>query len=233
MIFHKDFVFGHLQKTGGTFVEDFLIYNVEGTKIREKGNKYEGIRSDPSRHDPLYDDCINDREIKKFGFIRNPFDWYLSFWSFTKYTHTVIKNLYVSSKEQEDINAWIKSIFSMTENIHRMLDFSTISRLDIGLLTFEYLYVFYHPDVFNDIENHDKYLLADEILKFENLREELDIFFSKNLFKFNERQTEILYSNPKNKTSKHKHYNEYYNDESIELIRHKDRIIFDKYEYKF
>ena len=27
MIFHKNFVFGHLQKTGGTFVEDFLINN--------------------------------------------------------------------------------------------------------------------------------------------------------------------------------------------------------------
>ena len=154
----------------------------------------------------------------------------------------------LDKRSRKDINFYIKSMFSsnkvlcyytgaLLKNSESMLtnaNLAIASKLDIGLLTYKYLHQYHHPDVFKDIKNYRKYLLLDKILRFENLRKELDEFFSKNLFKLDTKQLKCLYESPKVRESKHRHYTEdYYNKEVIDLIKHKDRIIFEEYNYEF
>ena len=233
MIFHPDFVFAHLEKTGGTFIEKFLSRRIKDANHRPKVN----------RHDSLYlykDDIEGYENIIKVGYIRNPYDWYLSFWCFSNDgKHPYSQHLYESKESKKDINVWIEQLFKLTKVIPRYiarpptLDLSIPVKLDIGLLTFRYLTVYHHPDVFDDIENHSKYLVLNRVLKFENLTKELENFFSENLCNLSEKQLSQLYEMPNMRKTDHDHYSKYYTKEIIDLIRRKDRIIVDTYNYTF
>ncbi len=255
MILHPNFVFAHLTKTGGTFIEDFLVKNVKGSEYigtflsRNKiiiNNRPCRIQS--CRHDSLYKFIEKDDERIKFGYVRNPYDWYLSFWAFSKKGHNTYIHLFDTAESYKNINIFVKSLFNsdkslcyykngLTNNTNSNelshINLSVAKNLDIGLLTYKYLLLYYNHDVFHDIENYKEYKFVDKVLRFENLTKELDEFFSKNLFKLNEKQKYMLYNSPKKRTSIHGHYSKYYTKEIIDLIRHKDKIIFKEYNYEF
>jgi len=222
MILHKDFIFVHLQRTGGTFVSDYLLHNIENT-----------VKHDSSSHEAVFN-YRSDPTIK-FGYIRNPYDWYLSLWSFTRKEYSeYAKSLFRDAKCRYDINLWIKSLFNNYSNLYPTLNLLKANSLDIGLFTFKYLCLFYHKDVFSDISNYKKYLLLDKVLLFENLRDELRNFFDENIFKLNDSQVNELYKYEKINISEHRKYTEgYYNKEVIDLLKYKDRIIFNEYNYEF
>lgn len=260
MIVHPKFIFLHLPKTGGTFIENYLSGSPQGVngniknachvgKVLEKYlNEDIENRKHTCRHDPVYRITEKTKDRTKFGYIRNPYDWYLSFWSYSKDgSDATYLNLH-TEESKKDINVFIEHLSNtrialcyytnkIVEGETKPLshiDLGIAADLDIGLYTYKYLHTYFHPDVFNDIENYKKYFLVDKILRFENLREDLEIFFKENIFELNESQTTLLYRAPKVRATKHRHYSEdYYNIETIELIKHKDRIIFDTYDYEF
>jgi len=255
MVIHPKFTFIHFEKTGGSFIEDFLVKNIEEASylrseiVSFKDETYKKV----CRHDNLYR-FIFEPEIIKFGYIRNPYDWYLSLWSFSREKQglrSAYRHLFLDEWSKQDVNHFIKLIFNNKEMIicyhigtgalidkfdnefERHIDLPTASKLDIGLLTYKYLYMYYHPDVFNDIENYKEYKIVDKVLRFENLVKELDKFFEENIFRFNKHQKDNLYNGVKTRASKHEHYSKYYTKEIIDSIRHKDRIIFKEYNYEF
>ena len=235
MIFHPDFLFGHLEKTGGTFIEKYLTTNIPKAKHKRKVN----------RHDSFYN-CMPDTDVLKFGYIRNPYDWYVSFWAFTQ-KHRVYKFL-LNNYSGNNVNMFIEDLFKSDKaicyntdtvlksstDILRPFDLYVSNKLDIGLLTYRYLYIYYHPDVFKDIQNYKKYKIVDKVLQFENLLEEFVTFFKENLFELDEDKIYKLYSMKKIRVTKHDHYSKYYTKKTIDLIQHKDRIIFKEHNnYEF
>lgn len=256
MLFHPNFLFAHLEKTGGTFVENFLTKNIKEAEYIGAFLYNAKVHKKSCRHDSIYEFQpykVNDKAIK-FGYIRNPYDWYLSFLCFLTnhrgLTQGTYDSLFENVEDRKDLNVFVKSLFAATKTICYYtnreilesekkasnlyhIDLSIASKLDIGLLTYRYLYIYYHHDVFNDIENYNKYFLADKILRFENLTKDLANFFDERLTPLSSEENEILQNSKKIRETEHEHYSNYYIPETIDLIRHKDRIIFDIYDYKF
>jgi hypothetical protein len=195
----------------------------------------------------LFIDILANRTL--FGFVRNPFDWYVSFWVFSQKnyaarpphdSHPIYK--YLHNKESlTDINIFINRLINertildyyrngLAEDTKPELahiDLGICQDLDIGLLTYRYLYVFYAPQVFKDLEHYKDYKIVDEVLRFENLREELSEFLSRYDIKGD------TMSSPKVNCSPHDMYELYYDKETIDMIYHKDRIIFEEFDYSY
>lgn len=263
MIYNKKFIFAHLEKTGGTFIEQFIKRTINDYyRIEKLGNFYENyvgkdkryinpnVGIDNCRHDALYRYIPDNLNLVKFGYIRNPYDWYLSFWCFSKKGHSTYDLLYLNDESKKDINEFIKTLYTLNFSIcyysNSLVDekeytlphinFSLMKKLDIGLLTYRYLYIYYHPDVFEDIDNYKKYFLADKILRFEDLHNEFISMFKKfDLgYEFNKKAINHFKSRDKIRATKHRHYTDnYYTQETIDLIKYKDRIIFKEYNYEF
>ena len=135
---------------------------------------------------------------RKFTVIRNPYDRMVSW-----YFYYNIPNLINHLSKFKDHN------------------------FDINLLNFTNWVK--NPTVYNiSFIDDPKYLKPQnewidetvEIIKFENLNEELNNFFNKKI------------NLPNNNKSKHKHYLEYYNKDTLDFIYNKYKEDFEKYNYK-
>lgn len=69
MIVNDKFVFLHLQKTGGAFISNTLVKIFPGSKTL-------------ASHRPRKDIPEQYQYIPCFGFVRNPWDWYVSWYSY-------------------------------------------------------------------------------------------------------------------------------------------------------
>jgi hypothetical protein len=84
MILSRHFVFIHLPKTGGTFVKRLLnIYAPPDWEVSEVIALGGHPRNDPN-HPTIKDIPSAYGGIPIFGFVRNPWDWYVSWYEFLK-----------------------------------------------------------------------------------------------------------------------------------------------------
>lgn len=198
MIVHNKFVFLHLQKCAGSFTEDFLLKAFKGE------SKYVS-----PRHNPLK---VKPKNKFVLGNIRNPWDWYVSWWAANK------KGPGPFYKYAKDgFSNFVQRVMTADDRRHDV-DFKLMRSQDIGALTYRYQKVYeIHPDF---------------ICKVENLKSEIKQCFKEFNLPFSKKQMSWFEQSRENKSS-HKHYSTYYDSESIELIRHKDRYIIEKYGYEW
>lgn len=229
MIKHRDFIFCHMPRTGGCFVRDLLNENIAGSKR--------------TRRNHIALENLEDSEINKFKFgtIRNPYDWYVSWWAYSKYSPVdqYTRQLY-SNGGTEDFNIFVKNVMEANEGKNTWFNLNIMGKFDIGLMTYKYLNVLCSRNKVFDKElcmweqSHDELLLADYIMRFEALRDEIDYVFSTYIFDLDSNQRKKLFGEEKiNSSNRKADYRKYYSDESIELIKHKDRFIFNNYDYSF
>jgi len=249
MIYNPKFIFFHMTKTGGSSMDMFLQNQIEGSirpvLIGEYLKPEIEERVAQSRHEPAY--RIRVGKELMIGYIRNPYDWYVSLWSWAKwqtppaYLHFFRHSPFSDRRLNEFINGIHLSEDQISYNTGGLpmesmkndftdIDMKLANKLDIGLLTYKYLYMFHDPAVFKDVENHKDYLLLDRVLRFENLIDGFFTWYNDNFERLEEEQKKMF---PHVKESSHNHYSTYYDDSLINLIRHKDRIIFDTYGYQF
>ena len=126
MILHPDFTFVHLQKTGGSFVEDFLLNNIVGCKQVLP-------RHVPARAAP--------KDIFKFGCVRNPFDWYVSLWASHKDEPAFFEEIM-----DMDFKKFMYKTFNKKSGILHDVDFDVLTNLNIGMYTYRYMRSFYSLD---------------------------------------------------------------------------------------
>lgn len=232
MMLHNKFIFTHLTKTGGTFIRQYLAkYIKTGSFIKECQN------SRLRKHDPLCkipELILNSRY--KFGVVRNPLSFYVSLWG-ANITSRSIRNRprrkiwFKNNPEmKEDPKKFIKFLCDEEKGKINFFDFDLIKKMDIGVLTYRYLYLYYDHKIFSDkkwIKNHKKYKLVDEVIRFEDgLASEIERVFHENIFNLNKTQKSALYNFPKKNKSKHRPFMEYYNKETINYVKYKDRFIF-------
>lgn len=206
MITHKDFIFTHLQKCGGSFVEKFLLTNIKGCE--SAWPKHRGIIT-------MYPEAENKL---KFGVIRNPFEWYVSWWSANSQAKTTLFPKIFTKETKEDFNKFIEVVGNAEFGNQHDLVGDYISKNNIGILTYRFIAAF--TDGQKDV--------MDKIIKLENLYEGLN-----EVLKLDSDLQTILESMTKVHTSKHDHYSKYYTDSSIEIIKNKDKDILERFGYSY
>lgn len=145
-----------------------------------------------------------------FGTIRHPLEWYVSFYADQK-EGTLFNDLTHCEFEE-----FLRRCFFKEIRILHNLNFPKIRKEGIGIYTECYNYCYGGADFKPDIH----------FIKVENLREGLI-----HLLKLNEHQIKIFDAMERWRTSEHRYYLEYYNQEMIDWIKAGDKKIIEKHNY--
>jgi Sulfotransferase family len=197
MIKHNKFIFLHLQKCAGTFVSKFLEKYIDGCTWIHAGT-HNGLNSKPL-----------DKFI--FGVVRNPFDWYVSW--YTKGTH-----VHGHFSKGKTFPEFIKQLYQQSGMLHD-INIDACNSDNIGVFTFR------HNKTFKTY--------PDYVCKFENLTNDLIKCFEVNKLPLSPENILILKNMEKQNTSDHKHYSEYYDDVTKKIIEERESFIIKKYGYEF
>ena len=229
MIVAPRFVFLHLHKSGGTFVNECLLGYVPGAV--QLGYHLPRARI-PATHAAL----------PILGFVRNPWSYYVSWYSFQVARlrpnplfqvlsdggrldfHGTIRNMVTLSSAQRLLDAVVSALPAHYTNHGLNLPafaLRAIERSDLGFYAFLYSYMFGPAD-------HPR-----RIGRMESLRTDLPMM----LEQVGERPSDALLEHvaraaPVN-TSRHAGYASYYDAELRDLVAERDAAVIEAYDYRF
>ena len=242
---HK-FIFIHLPKTGGGSLTNFLLSSVNGSVSHQlTGDDHSSI-GDIKNIKTMYNDYY------KFMVIRNPWDYYTSLYEYGKRRNCHEWRLF--NYDNSDFNTWVKRIVNCetnneilsifkNDNTSTSVLYKFLSKYNMGCgwLTHRYIYSAY-IDWPNIIKNKKlEYLLntpsqigdLDGVFKLKNINTDI----LDKLSKSTNIGVDILKSFSKqprkNVSVDKKHYSEYYNEETKNLIYNKEKFIIEEYNYSF
>jgi hypothetical protein len=230
MVINDKFIFVHMVKTGGTFLQDYFGKNIAGCRSTGSG---------AGRHKPVK--AIKDLPQFKFGVMRNPYAWYISWWAFQAIQRSPgnsLPTLLVADFSQSIRNLdQARGIIKQTKS-HLFIDFDIMHRFDIGVMTYKFIEMFCDADrifsqnVFDGFKRED--LLIDATVTMEDLRNEVVEIFYDYIFTLSEDQVNNLYDHPRINVGKYEDFTEHYTPETVEWVKRKDRHLFNLYpEYTF
>lgn len=233
MLIGKNFVFVHIPKNAGTFIRSFL----------EKSGL--GI-STSQWHIPISEIPIDNKNKQIVTSIRNPLDYYISlyeyqrhkpnrkndrwynFWSPRDLKFTdFIKVMLTDNDKLKDTNMDL----AMGNNPYRPV-FKWMIKNDIGFYTLRYLYMLLPKyDTLDDgsvFSNHDEILTINSVLKCEKLIDDMISVFALN----NKQILHLKQTKKINSSVRKDNLEDYYNEETKNIVEYKDRFILDKYYNK-
>jgi len=239
MIISDRFVFLHLPKCATTFVSTLL----------------EEMFSDARRKRPDHNSFtdIKPRDLGKtiFGTVRNPWDWYVSYYSYGKAKPVPRNTLHAGAMNAgwvDGFDYWLGELFraglhgAEPRRIGNQIDTALMNTLGIGPYT--YLFVqryFEDPEVVFKNWNVDSILSGDlgtracnHFCRVEDLRNELLRFFDSIDLELTSEQHSLLMSYPiKNNTNPGNRVTEtFYDEEKSALIREKEELIVRMFGYE-
>lgn len=227
MIITPHFICIHLQKTGGSFIREYLTKNIPNTK-------YNGIV-----HDKACDIPRRHRKKPILGTIRNPWDWYVSWYSGTQRKEALkgpFRILHPNGKQTSFVE-FMSKVANLKRQIHN-IDFGLVNRLGIGVYTYRYIQSYCRNPVMvlKALETQsltDDMVFDIHLCRTENLRSDLVNFLTDTPTGITEPQAKILTTMAKVNTSKRGRYQDYYNAQLRQSVGKMDRYIVDKFGYTF
>lgn len=206
MILSRDFVFIHFPKTGGTFFRYLCEqYAPAEWEIRIMDD-HPSVQEIPEAY----------QHLPVFGMIRNPFDWYVSWYFYLKGRGDNAFFNSVSDNGAKGFKETMLTIFDL--DLPRLLD---------TLCTYEnsaygcYLNHTYGTD-----------LDAVHLGKFENLREDILRILKEITTVPQKLEKQILHHSKVNEGTR-RSYREYYDKELMEIVGDRDRDILTEFGYYF
>jgi len=197
MYIHQTFVFLHFPRTGGTYISrNVLPANGYKLALNMAGrNGHNGVDQIPS----------NSKNVPIFGLIRNPWDWYVSW-------HTYSKKIL---KLNDDFKTAIMSQFK--------------SKPIIGYNTELYIGMYYGGNAIKQYKEQKTLPNTSAYIgKTENLQIVVQDFFQKNF------QKTLTFPDKRvNTTNKNPDYKVYYDNELKEIIQQRDELIIKTYGYTY
>ena len=134
-----------------------------------------------------------------------------------------MKSLFAGDPE---FSEWVQRFINIKKGYIHDMNFNQISSLDIGPYTYRTMNCY---GIERTPSSADEIKFADiEYIKMENLNPELSRILKPYA---SEEICKMIISKEKIHTGKHDHYSVYYTPETLELVAHKDRIIFDQWGY--
>ncbi|MGI9262898.1 MAG: tetratricopeptide repeat protein [Woeseiaceae bacterium] len=235
MIVTERFVFIHMHKTGGQTLNDIIQSCIPGHQV--VGYHYPRAEVPPEA-----------AALPVVGIVRNPWDWYVSWYAFNRRPkiHNQLFNV-ISDGGKGTFKSTITNLINLGSDTpesrsHRddlvgMLPDSLEGNRGVGLA----------KDSIREIENDERGYyswLADRMLgspddkqtcvgRFENLQEDfLKIMERLAVPEAESMRTELDKRERKN-VSRHSHYSHYYDDELRDLVASKERQLIEQYGYEF
>lgn len=153
------------------------------------------------------------------------------------------REVYTDSEDVESFRKWLKLVHDPANS--RFVDFrygSTAITALCGFMTFRHLYLC--CENFNDLRTPGAVSSHDELVQFADSRCYVDYFIPQESLEdslceavekvrpLTSEEKDRIYKAQKTNTSKRKlTISDYYDEESIELIRRRDRLLIDKFGY--
>ena len=202
MIIGRTFVYSHFPKTGGTLLREFF----------NRYASYDIVVMTNDRHAPIYKAHelfgVDLANRFCFGFVRNPFDWYVSWWA-----NLVTMSLKgMSFKEfmllptQKQLGTYVKT---------------NLFDDNVGFMTARMIIQWFHP-------NKPQACLLDKICRMEDgLTEQIADILNMG-YEVKQKLCDLGVMN----TSDHRETAYYYDDELVDLVLKKDAKIFDNFGYR-
>lgn len=214
MMVNDKICFVHLPKTGGRFVRICLQEVLSDVNFRDN----EGCLSERNVSIGAHSYPTEDKEQFTFGFVRNPLHWYASFWAHLNAPNRK-RRLSYRKLYKKDINDFVRHVmtddicFNNSRGWASDIDFEEMHEHDYGLLTHLVKKMFKYNDVtyrMETIRDDLKSMLRKVYGDIDTSPVEKRPIVGKG--KKNAEDTIALYS-----------------PEIIELIRHKDKYIFENW----
>jgi chondroitin 4-sulfotransferase 11 len=209
MVDHKDkFIYIHIPKTGGSSIESALkCEQYSFTRVSSEGN----LQVAPwvsnkwyNKHDPLFKKAINDNAFK-FAFVRNPFDLMVS--CFHWWLLPKGKNWPQGRFKKEFGDITFPQFIKKTSALY----LNEYSHKKQGQS-------FWLRDATGAIK-------VDFIGRFENIQQDFNTICNE----IGIPQIDLPHINK----TKHKHYTEYYDDDSREIVADSFAVDIEHFDYKF
>lgn len=233
MIITDNFVFIHLHKTGGQFINNAIMAFIP--KARQIGYHYP-ISMVPNTH-------IGKKII---GFVRNPWDWYVSWYWFNQ-NRPNGNPLFVvmSNNYQNNFNSTINNLLNFgsddaasqdrLEDLRQRLPLRLDNNRGVGLTkkcldsaTGSY-YSWLLNRMFDFDHNNERLLIG----KQENLRQDLiDIMLATNV-ELTNGFIDHIKSGVKLNSSSHQHYRQYYEQSLVKKVYEQELYCIRKFNYQF
>jgi hypothetical protein len=206
MILCSKFVFLHLPKTGGSFVRELLTHHAPAAWQVSLHDNHPTIRDIPVTH----------QHLPIFGLVRNPFDWYVSWYHYLKTHRSDPFFNHISGEGSLDFKSTIRAAFGV--DIGGMFQFPcAFSESPFGC---------YMNYIFgNDL---DGLMLG----KMETLRSDLRQILGR-CEALTETLDQQIDSFPVVNVSDHLPYRSYYDEALKALILSRDREVLDRFDYSF
>jgi hypothetical protein len=219
MIIHDKFAYVHFPKTGGHFIVDWLTRYFDGCQEERPPQGSYGCTNDT--HLPVI--YLENKSIYKWGMIRNPFDFYASWHGNHPDGLNFRRFLKFTLEEKDDM-------------FHYYVDFKQMERLDIGLMTWWFIRMFYDYEPIFKMKSVDgldleKEILMDKILLYEDFNNEIIKLFNEHIFPLTLEQLDALIQGRRKNVSDHDYWKDCYDEELVKLVEHKDRLIFKMYPH--
>lgn len=259
-------IYIEMQKTGCSHIGKLLSRLFDGQKI----GKHNAAAKD---------DIASDRLI--FSSIRNPWDWYLSLWTFGVQGGGAVRNRLTrrrlfrppksvlrSPKDifaspflelSKDVRLW-RDVYDSSENIlsfrkwlqlmhkpgnSRLLGEgygNTVIADFCGFMTYRYLYLCCQN--ITELKNSDSIRNYDDLFQFENRNCYIEFFVRQESLErdlcevlekirpLTKEERDLIQNARKSNTSRRSFsISEYYDKESIEIVRHRERLLIEKFDY--
>lgn len=235
MIITDRFVFIHMHKTGGQTLSDIIQRCISNHRTVGYHFPYSNIPPEFSA-------------LPRVGMVRNPWDWYVSWYSFNQRPN--IRNplfAVVSDRGQADLKSTITNLVKLgsddpASERHRdeladMLPESLDHNRGVGLTkdcirNFSDNETGYYSWLFKRMlgDDHDGLL---QVGRFENFQDDFLAIMRKLGVEDTLALERELYKRKRKNFSHHSHYSHYYDDELRDLVGRKDGRLIDTYEYRF
>jgi hypothetical protein len=229
MIVTERFVYIHLHRTGGSFLNECLIHFFPGA--RQIGYHL------PRRMLP--------REYLDFpviGFVRNPWDYYVSWYHFQK-SRPVPNALFecASDRGRLDFRGTVANLLNLgaeSETLDRLLPLLNEGYVNYGLNVpraqmeairgsglgfFSFLYRYMYLGLGGPLH----------VGHSENLRQDFLDLLAKIGDRASEGAQQFILEQSRRNASEHTSYASYYDDELRELVATRDRELIESYDYRF
>jgi hypothetical protein len=229
MIATDRFVFLHLHKSGGSFVNEFLLRFVPSARA-------------VGYHLPRALLPAEYRELPALGFVRNPWSYYVSWYNFQAQRQTPNALFRILSADgRRDFSATVRNMLELGSGSTRLdavidalpatygnnglnlpkFALSPIRNSGLGFYSFLYRYLYGDPDPRLCIERAEqlRVTLVDRLPRFG--------------VPLSDAMRDFISDTPPRNASQHGPYVDYYSDELRDLVTERDRLIIDRHGYRF
>ena len=207
----------HMPKTGGVFIRLLLEKHYGGDVTLPSGKPFEDPSARWEQHHALSDvSRWRRRKLLTFGLVRNPWDWYVSwFHFFTMYDHRPPHFMTVSKDKTLDFAGFMTNLFRYPTNSE------------------EYTYNSYSSEYYRIFSCSPRRPRNPKVVmgRYETIHDDLYAFLES--VGVSNACLEEIHSFRMMNPSRHEHYSTYYTPELVEAVYEHNRPIIDEFGYEF